>query len=1177
VKLLEGLSRPAAIPGLVGILEDKQQMRRRILIIANFKRPGRWSALAVLLLASIAVATLTDAQTGKSPASTAASPKLAADAKAAGTNLLANLPDEDAGTGPRPDLLGDVHAKGGGPLAATVFISTAAPKTGTSTFCPSCYYDCSKSAKADAQGQFTIKSLNPQLVFRILAVAKGYKPKFVPKIDPAEGPVTIELEPITAADAPPERSLHGRVLDPKGNPVEGATVETVGMESKDGGGRWGSLPGIDPLAVTDEAGEFLITAQTPFDMLTVKVEARLFAPKDFSKLSSGDTRHDLTVTEGASVTGRVLLNGKPLNGVSVGVSAVDRTAGSYLGHYEVGTGADGKFVFLNVPPNADFYIYSLMNTTKEFGAVPIQKFRTGADGAITEIGDLIVGPAYRLQGRVVLSDGQPVPPNTRLLLSRDQAWDSMQLTLDKDGGFDTKGIPAEVISLSARVANYRVSAENKSLDRLNFRVIGRVDRDITGLIYLLEKGPDLKPDYSGGITDSDLPQNRPLRGAEGGIDHSRDWTISGRVIDSATRQPIAHSQVTPGQTDTFQRLRWDVPHSVESTNGSYAVYLGKRVALPLLKAEAEGYLPASVTIQPQDATDVEIALTKGTGPSGTVVDSEGKPVPGATLALLCDGMDQGPGLDSKGELKTYWNKERGATADSNGHFSIKPALAMRSVAAASSNGFAVVSIEKLAANSEIRLEPFGKITGTLARTSALGTNETLDLAFTEKDGRGVPRVNLNSHATTDSQGRFTFEGVPPGRLQLSYRVPMGDRSWSQEPIQEVEVKPGQTLDLQIKTTDRKAAQEDFTPAPQPKRIAGENLKGTVLSPAGKPAADVDVALQVEGTYLALQKGTLTGNSLRQSGLLVSSGADGSFTLPMYEGATSVVAINEEGFAQVSLEQLKASPKITLQKWGRVEGTLQINHHPASNEMVVISAPTRPIEIRRQIGTNETIVSQAATNRPTPLIYDFNAFEAKTDQQGHFAISFVPPGENAIARLVSSDNGRSATHRPLGTVNVKAGETTTFDFATEGRTVTGKLTFSDTNSLDLENSMASLNTPTAKLLVLLQSAKTMEERKALIESDEFKEASKPHQQYPATLRPDGTFRVEGVPAGKYEFSIQPGAHGYRPGQMPTNLVIFNSAQNIVVPSVANKNDDTPVDAGSVDMKPFNIHIPASPTR
>ena len=116
-------------------------------------------------------------------------------------------------------------------MPATVFISTAAPKTGTSTFCPSCYADCRKSAKADTGGNFNIESLDPQLTFQILAVAKGYKPKFVSKVDPAKGPVKIELEPIESSDATPDRSLRGRVLDAKGEPLESAVVEMEGVRT----------------------------------------------------------------------------------------------------------------------------------------------------------------------------------------------------------------------------------------------------------------------------------------------------------------------------------------------------------------------------------------------------------------------------------------------------------------------------------------------------------------------------------------------------------------------------------------------------------------------------------------------------------------------------------------------------------------------------------------------------------------------------------------------------------------------------------------------------------------------------------------------------------------------------------------------------------------------------------
>jgi hypothetical protein len=237
----------------------------------------------------------------------------------------------------------------------------------------------------------------------------------------------------------------------------------------------------------------------------------------------------------------------------------------------------------------------------------------------------------------------------------------------------------------------------------------------------------------------------------------------------------------------------------------------------------------------------------------------------------------------------------------------------------------------------IALEPFGRITGTLKRTSGPGTNETLDVMFTGDIAR---RINMHIPTDTDAQGRFEFKAVPAGHLRLSYREwVQNGRGWMDLALQEVDIKPGQTLDAIITAPDREA-QTDVSSyqQPQAKLVPGVQVRGVVLLPNGNPAADVDVALQVPNQYLAIGKGAFSAGDAREKGLIVSAGQDGSFSLPMYEDAESVIALNEEGYAQVSLDQLKASPKIALQKWGRIEGTLLSGHHPRTNENVVLEGP-----------------------------------------------------------------------------------------------------------------------------------------------------------------------------------------------------------------------------------------------
>jgi beta-lactamase regulating signal transducer with metallopeptidase domain len=63
LRLLSFWTRPAPSPGLVGILDDAQDLRRRLVHIAEF-RPGRRLSLTTLLVVALAGAiTLTDAQT----------------------------------------------------------------------------------------------------------------------------------------------------------------------------------------------------------------------------------------------------------------------------------------------------------------------------------------------------------------------------------------------------------------------------------------------------------------------------------------------------------------------------------------------------------------------------------------------------------------------------------------------------------------------------------------------------------------------------------------------------------------------------------------------------------------------------------------------------------------------------------------------------------------------------------------------------------------------------------------------------------------------------------------------------------------------------------------------------------------------------------------------------------
>lgn len=62
IKLLKNFTRPASMAGLAGILEDKHQMRRRMAMIAQFKKTSPKPVLALAMFAAFVLVALTDAQ-----------------------------------------------------------------------------------------------------------------------------------------------------------------------------------------------------------------------------------------------------------------------------------------------------------------------------------------------------------------------------------------------------------------------------------------------------------------------------------------------------------------------------------------------------------------------------------------------------------------------------------------------------------------------------------------------------------------------------------------------------------------------------------------------------------------------------------------------------------------------------------------------------------------------------------------------------------------------------------------------------------------------------------------------------------------------------------------------------------------------------------------------------------
>ena len=244
---------------------------------------------------------------------------------------------------------------------------------------------------------------------------------------------------------------------------------------------------FDPLAVTNLRGEFALASKSPITYADLVIEGSGVAPWIVPGLKPEANPHTIKMTPGATLTGRLLREGKPVASASVGLVQVSRGAQTFLGVASIGTDEQGKFTFLNVHPDEDYFVYGIMGSIKDGGAAAARRIHAGPDGATTDLGDLPVVRGHRIKGQVLLTDGKPIPEKTRLSVSREDAWDFQQVELDAQGRFEISSLPTERYSLNIFLRGYRMSSKNHSIDSQQpDQLSGTIDQDIDTLKILME-------------------------------------------------------------------------------------------------------------------------------------------------------------------------------------------------------------------------------------------------------------------------------------------------------------------------------------------------------------------------------------------------------------------------------------------------------------------------------------------------------------------------------------------------------------------------------------------------------------------------------------------------------------------------------------------------------------------
>jgi hypothetical protein len=237
---------------------------------------------------------------------------------------------------------------------------------------------------------------------------------------------------------------------------------------------------------------------------------------------------------------------------------------------------------------------------------------------------------------------------------------------------------------------------------------------------------------------------------------------------------------------------------------------------------------------------------------------------------------------------------------------------------------------------------------------------------------------------------------------------------------------------------------------------------TILSPDGRPATNASIGLDMPGTFLDLKPGGLGPTPQR-----FSADDGGRFVLPPDDSVTRVIAASPEGYAESTPGALDTNSTMRLQPWGRLEGTILSGGKPAVGRVLALR-----------------LVDGADFAR-------FRFFRARTDADGRFAFSKVPPGQFNLYRVETLERPRGTAfmYYPIqdAAAAVQLGKTTTVSLALYE--VTAQLSLPPGVGMDTNWTISA-------------TASRTEDVAGLQESESFKESG------------DGKWVAENLPAGDY---------------------------------------------------------------
>jgi len=283
---------------------------------------------------------------------------------------------------------------------------------------------------------------------------------------------------------------------------------------------------------------------------------------------------------------------------------------------------------------------------------------------------------------------------------------------------------------------------------------------------------------------------------------------------------------------------------------------------------------------------------------------------------------------------------------------------------------------------------------------------------------------------------------------------------------------------------------------------GHNIEGVVLGIEGKPLADADVMMCTAMQSLDLSNGRLSRPS---DALIARTTAQGRFSFPPETDPFLLVVVNDTGYAEVTQKELASSGQIQLQPWARIEGKLLRDGEPVAGYRIRLS----PVRVG---------------NSTAP--HFFSRYNSTTNGKGEFIFERVAPGYVSLSPDLGPWEQSKLTSVETVPLIAKPGDTIKLSLGTGGKSLKGKIVLPE----GIQRTMTwdyGIN----YLVTLKDGIPVPNEIKNMdfdwrrgyndiwTASREGRAYFETLHKYIVKLNPDGTFRIDGVKPGKYQFVLR----------------------------------------------------------